>query len=69
MPYASPEDMPPGSPAVIASRERVDLYGYMSMTVAALQRQNERIDALEAQVDRLSKESAALKAPKKRPAR
>jgi hypothetical protein len=41
------EDMPEGSPAVLSSRDRVDLYGYVSMTVATLQRQQARIDALE----------------------
>lgn len=41
------EDMPQGSPAVLASRERVDLYGYVSMTVAAIQEQQKQIDRLE----------------------
>jgi hypothetical protein len=44
------EDMPEGSPAVLASRDRVDLYGYVSMTVAALQEQQRQIDALKAEV-------------------
>jgi hypothetical protein len=46
------EDMPQGSPAVMASRERVDLYGYVSMTVATLQEQQKRIDRLERELAR-----------------
>jgi hypothetical protein len=49
------EDMPEGSPAVLASRDRVDLYGYVSMTVASLQEQRKEIDALKAEVVRLEK--------------
>jgi hypothetical protein len=52
------EDMPPGSPAVLPTRERVDLYGYISMAVAALQQQEKEIEALKAQVARLEKENA-----------
>lgn len=40
------EDMPGGSPAVMPSREHVDLYGYASMAVATIQRQQAEIDAL-----------------------
>ncbi len=43
----------PGSPAVQASGGRVDLYGYTSMTVATVQLQQARIDALEAEVAEL----------------
>lgn len=42
--------MPEGSPAVLASREQVDLYGYVSMAVAALQVQQKQIDELERQL-------------------
>jgi hypothetical protein len=37
----------PGSPAVFMDRDRVDLYGYASMAVAALQVQEGKIQALE----------------------
>jgi hypothetical protein len=49
------EDLPPNSPAVLASRDRVDLYGYLSMAVAAIQRQEKEINALKAEVARLKK--------------
>lgn len=55
------EDMPEGSPAVLASRDRVDLYGYASMAVASLQHQQREIDALKAEVARLAAENAAMK--------
>jgi Chaperone of endosialidase len=55
------EDMPEGSPAVLPSRDRVDLYGYTSMTVATLQRQQKELDALKADVARLAAENAALR--------
>jgi hypothetical protein len=45
----------PGSPAVFMDRDRVDLYGYASMAVAALQVQEGKIQALE-------RELAALRA-------
>jgi len=41
------EDMPEQSPAVMPSRERVDLYGYTSMAVATIQLQQAEIAALE----------------------
>jgi hypothetical protein len=47
------EDMPAGSPAVLASRDRVDLYGYLSMAVATIQEQQRQIDALKQQLDRM----------------
>lgn len=53
------EDMPNGSPAVLASRQRVDLYGYLSMAVAAIQRQQRQIDLLERRLERA--EHAACK--------
>jgi hypothetical protein len=46
------EDMPNGSPAVLASRQRVDLYGYLSMAVAAIQQQQRQIDLLERRLER-----------------
>jgi len=48
-------DDDPTSPAVDAQRDMVDLYGYLSMAVAALQQQGQQIDALR-------REIAALKA-------
>lgn len=55
------EDMPPGSPATLSSRDRVDLYGYASMTVAAIQQQQKELDALKAQVALLAAENASLR--------
>jgi hypothetical protein len=55
------EDMPPGSPATLSSRDRVDLYGYTSMTVAAIQQQQKELDALKAQVAQLAAENASLR--------
>jgi hypothetical protein len=48
------EDMPEGSPAVLASRDRVDLYGYVSMAVAAIKAQQREIDALKREVAQCS---------------
>ncbi len=53
------EDMPAGSSAVLPSRDRVDLYGYTSMAVAAIQHQQREIDALKAEVKRLAAENEA----------
>ncbi|MBS2019486.1 MAG: hypothetical protein JST00_41875 [Deltaproteobacteria bacterium] len=44
------EDMPPGSPAVLESRDHVDLYGYVSMAVAAIQVQQAQIEKLESEL-------------------
>ena len=44
------------SAAVDAERERVDLYGYASMTVAALQVQAKQIESLQAEVSALRRE-------------
>lgn len=52
-------DDAPESPAVSESGETVDLYGYTSMTVAAVQAQQRQIDALQAEVAALRKELAA----------
>ena len=49
------EDMPEGSPAVLPARDRVDLYGYVSMAVAAIQAQQREIDALKREVARCEK--------------
>jgi hypothetical protein len=46
------EDQPNASPAVAASGDRVDLYGYISMTVAALQMQQKEIDELKTELRR-----------------
>jgi hypothetical protein len=47
------EDTPSGSPAGLASRERVDLYGYLSMAVAAIQQQQRQIHLLEQRLERV----------------
>lgn len=49
----------PGSPAVERDRNRVDLYGYTSMAVAALQVQQKQIQALQQQVASLQQELAS----------
>ena len=49
-------DDDPQSPAVDGPRERVDLYGYLSMAVATVQQQQARIDALEARLATLEKQ-------------
>jgi hypothetical protein len=46
----------PESPAVSESGDTVDLYGYTSMAVAALQAQQREIEALRAEVDALKAE-------------
>lgn len=50
------DDQPSSSPAVRPTGERVDLYGYTSMAVAAIQAQNREIDALRAEVLALREE-------------
>jgi hypothetical protein len=55
------EDMPHGSPAVLASRDRVDLYGYVSMTVAAIQQQQKQIDSLNQELARMKRECRSAK--------
>jgi hypothetical protein len=50
------EDLPVDSPAVLSSRERVDLYGYVSMAVATIQEQEKRIEKLEHEVSRMKEE-------------
>ena len=53
------DDLPAGSPAVRSDGAHVDLYGWMSMNAAALQRQQEQIAALQARVEELEKKLAA----------
>jgi hypothetical protein len=54
-------DDAPDSAAVAASGERVDLYGYTSMAVAAAQVQDKRIDALSRELAALRDEVTALR--------
>ena len=54
------DDVAP-SPAVLQSGERVDLYGYGTMTVAALQVQAKEIADLKKQMEDLKKDCAAKK--------
>lgn len=59
------DDVAP-SPAVLESGERVDLYGYSTMTVAALQVQAKEIAELKKQMEELKKDCSSKKAaPKK----
>jgi hypothetical protein len=45
------EDTPPATPAVGWSRERVDMYGYLSMVVATMQVQEREIAELRHELD------------------
>ncbi len=49
------EDVEP-SPSVDSDRDRVNLYGYTSMVVAALQEQQQQLEQLQAEVARLRAE-------------
>ena len=51
----------PGTAAVDATGDRVDLYGYTSMAVAAAQVQNKRIEALEREIQALREEIASVR--------
>lgn len=51
------------SPAVLPSGERVDLYGYTSMAVAAIQVQAEQIQRMDQEIKRLQAELDALRKP------
>jgi hypothetical protein len=51
-----------GSQAVTADGDHVDLYGYTSLTLAAVQAEHARLDAQQAEIDALRAELAALKA-------
>jgi hypothetical protein len=55
------EDVDARSPAVLPTRDRVDLYGFVSMAVATLQRQEKDIAALKADVARLTNENVKLR--------
>ncbi len=55
------DDQPAGSPAVLPSGERVDLYGYTSMAVAALQEQEARLAAQDRRIAAQEAELAALR--------
>jgi hypothetical protein len=58
------DDVAP-SPAVVASGERVDIYGYSTMTVAALQTQASEIAELRREVAELRRALEAQKRTKK----
>ena len=53
------EDTPPESPAVQWSRERVDIYGYLSMVVATMQVQEKEIAELRRALDDAREREAA----------
>lgn len=53
------DDQPTDSPAVLPDGERVDVYGFVSMAVAALQAQQARIEALQTRIDALEAARAA----------
>lgn len=55
------EDMPQGSPAVLRSREQVDLYGFASMAIASLQEHERKLAALEAELARVRRENDTLR--------
>jgi hypothetical protein len=55
------DDLPAGSPAVHADGQHVDLYGYASMAVAALQTQAEHVQRMEARMAELEREVDALR--------
>jgi hypothetical protein len=54
-------DDQPGSPAVDPERDMVDLYGYTSMAVAALQAQAQEIETLQREVTELRQGLEALR--------
>lgn len=56
------DDLPVGSPAVLPDGGHVDVYGFTSMTVAAVQGQQAEIDALKAELAALRAEVAAMRA-------
>jgi len=56
----------PSSAAVDGPRDQIDLYGYLSMTVAALQEQISRADAQEREIAALRKRLDAIAAGAKR---
>ena len=52
----------PDSPAVYPNHRRVDLYGYASMAVAALQVQSQQLKAQQRHMDELETELSTLRA-------
>lgn len=60
------EDQRPGSYAVDARSSMVDLYGYSSMLLAAVQSQKRQIDKQQGQIDALRAEMDALRAELRR---
>ena len=57
------DDQPLGSPAVSTSRDRVDLYGYVSTAVAAIQTQSKAIEDLRREVDALKANQCVKRRP------
>ena len=57
------EDTPPDSPAVQWSRERVDIYGYLSMVVATMQVQEKEIAELRKALDAAHEREATCADP------
>jgi hypothetical protein len=55
------DDQPLGAKAVDPERNMVDLYGYLSLSVATLQQQQAEIEALKAEVRTLKAEARTLK--------
>ncbi len=56
------DDLDAGSPAVSVDGDHVDLYGYTSMAVAAVQAQDKRLRDDEARIAQLERELAELRA-------
>jgi hypothetical protein len=56
----------PGTPAVARSGDHVDLYGYTSMAVAAIQAQDRQIADLKAELKAMREELSALRAAQRR---
>lgn len=51
------EDLPSDSPAVLPNGQQVDVYGYVSMAVAALQEQAQEIQNLKQRIEELEKKA------------
>jgi hypothetical protein len=58
-------DDAPDSPAVDSRRDQIDLYGYLSMVVAALQQESARADAQEREIFDLRQRIDALTSRKR----
>lgn len=54
-------DDQPGSPSVLPNQKQVDVYGYASMTVAAVQSQEQELKLLKQEVSLLRQELATLR--------